>query len=99
VAIRAKISHIADILHLMKNNLKMAFKYTELAEDAEKKRLPFLPSVDIPEKHDSCIKTITLLKCIQGSFRLMRCNISGTQKIKDIDKNSSIYRFTINTGS
>jgi hypothetical protein len=41
-------------LHLMKNNLKMAFKYTELAEDAE-----------------------------------------GTQKIKDIDKNSSIYRFTV----
>lgn len=37
-------------LHLMKNNLKMAFKYTELAEDAEKKRLPFLPSVDIPDK-------------------------------------------------
>jgi hypothetical protein len=52
--------------HLMKNNLKMAFKYTELAEDAEEKRLPFLPSVDIPEKHD-----------------------------KDIDKNSSIYRFTV----
>jgi hypothetical protein len=27
-------------LHFMKKNLKMAFKYTELAEDAEKKRLP-----------------------------------------------------------
>jgi hypothetical protein len=39
-------------LHFMKKNLKMAFKYTELAEDAEKKRLPFLPSVDLPEKHD-----------------------------------------------
>lgn len=37
-------------LHIMENNLKMAFKYTELAEDAEKKRLPFLPSVDIPDK-------------------------------------------------
>jgi hypothetical protein len=36
----------------MTNNIKMAFKYTELAEDAEKKRLPFLPSVDIPDKDD-----------------------------------------------
>jgi hypothetical protein len=37
-------------LHLKRYNPKMAFKYTELAEDAEKKRLPFLSSLDIPDK-------------------------------------------------
>jgi tetratricopeptide (TPR) repeat protein len=37
-------------LHLKRYNPEMASKYTELAEDAEKKRLPFLSSVDIPDK-------------------------------------------------
>jgi tetratricopeptide (TPR) repeat protein len=37
-------------LHLKRYNPEMASKYTELAEDAEKKRLPFLSSVNIPDK-------------------------------------------------